>query len=210
MVVSAAETIDEISGGRFVLGLGAGHGGGGAQEFGYPSDKTVSRYDEALRIIVPLLRGETVTFAGNFHRADGAEVRPRGPRPGEVPLMLGGHSERTMTLAATHADTWSAFATTSSLPAAFEEMTGRLDRICEEVGRDPASIGRSVGVFVEPGDANVVEAMGLGETITGSTDQIAETLAGFADVGVTRVEIVPFPNTSDTLDRVVAAIDAII
>src|ERR1700694_4769970 len=71
MVASAAETLDEISGGRFVLGLGAGNLGGGAKGFGYPVDKTVSRYAEALEIIVPLLRGETVTFTGDYHHADG-------------------------------------------------------------------------------------------------------------------------------------------
>lgn len=210
MVVSAAETLDEISGGRFVLGLGAGHLGGGAKDFGYPPDKTVSRYAEALEIIVPLLRGESVTFKGEFHHADGAEVRPRGPRPGQVPLMLGGHSPRTMTLAATHADTWSAFATTSSLPGAFGTMIEQLDRICEGINRDPASIGRSVGVFVEPGDAKLAEAIGFGVAIAGSTDQITETIAGFADVGVTRVEIVPYPNTIDTLEQLAPVLAALV
>ena len=209
MVVSAAETLDEISGGRFVLGLGAGHPGGGAKEFGYPADKTVSRYAEALEIIVPLLRGKTVTFNGEFHCADGAEVLPRGPRPGQIPLMLGGHSPRTMTLAATYADTWSAFATTSSLPGAFVTMIEQLDKICEGIGRDPASIARSVGVFVEPGDAKLAEAIGFGVGITGSTDQITETIAGFADVGVTRVEIFPYPNTIETLERLTAVLGAL-
>jgi len=210
MVASAAETLDEISGGRFVLGLGAGHLGGGAKDFGYPADRTVSRYAEALEIIVPLLRGESVTFTGEFHRADGAEVLPRGPRPGRVPLMLGGHSPRTMGLAARHADTWSAFATTSSLPEAFAPMTQQLDRICSGIGRDPASIGRSVGVFVEPGNAHAAEALGFGVGITGSTDQIAETLAGFASVGVTRVEIFPYPNTIDTLEQLAAVLAALV
>jgi alkanesulfonate monooxygenase SsuD/methylene tetrahydromethanopterin reductase-like flavin-dependent oxidoreductase (luciferase family) len=210
MVVSAAETLDEISGGRFVLGLGAGHLGGGAKDFGYPTDKTVSRYAEALQIIVPLLRGKSATFAGEFHRADGAEVLPRGPRPGRVPLMLGGHSPRTMKLAATYADTWSAFATTSSLPAAFTAMIQQLERICEGIDRDPASIGRSVGVFVEPGDAKLAEALGFGVAITGSTDQIIETISGFADAGVTRVEIFPYPNTIDTLEQLAAVIAALL
>ena len=123
--------------------------------------------------------------------------------------MLGGHSPRTMTLAATHADTWSAFATTSSLPAAFAEMTDQLDRICEQIGRDPVSIGRSVGVFVEPGEAKIAEALGFGEVIAGSVDQIAETLAGFAEVGVTRVEIVPYPNTMDTLEQLAPSLAAL-
>jgi len=210
MVVRAAETLDEISGGRFVLGLGAGHGGG-ATELGYETDKGVSRYLEALEIIVPLLRGESgVRFNGAFHRADGVDVRPRGPRPGRVPLMMGGHSTRTITAAASYADTWSAYATSSSLPEAFRKLTEQLDRICEGIDRDPASIGRSVGVFVEPGEAKSAEATGFGVAITGSTDRITETIAGFADVGVTRVEIVPWPHTIDTLDRLAPAFASLI
>ena len=200
VVVHAAETLDEISGGRFVLGLGAGHGTGAFKDFGYPADKTVSRYLEALEIIVPLLRGASgVSFDGEFHRAEGAEVRPRGPRPGRVPLMMGGHSARTMTAAAAHGDIWSAYAVSSSLPEAFSAMTEQLDRICEGIGRDPSSIGRSAGVFVEPGNAKSAEATGFGVAITGSIDQITETIAGFAEIGVTRVEIWPWPHTIDTL-----------
>ena len=116
----------------------------------------MSRYAEALEIIVPLLRGESVTFTGQFHRAQGAEVMPRGPRPGRIPLMLGGHSPRTMGLAARYADTWSAYATVSSLPEGFRAMSTQLDLLCEGIGRDPGSIGRSVGVIVEPGDANTI------------------------------------------------------
>ncbi len=148
---------------------------------------------------MPLLRGQTVTFQGEFHQAHGAEIRPRGPRPGRVPLMMGGHSPRTMELAVTHADTWSAFATSSSLPAAFSPLTDRLDRVCDEVGRDPASIGRSVGVFVEPGAAKHAEATGFGEAITGSIDQIVDTIGQFASIGVTRVEVIPWPPTTDVV-----------
>jgi alkanesulfonate monooxygenase SsuD/methylene tetrahydromethanopterin reductase-like flavin-dependent oxidoreductase (luciferase family) len=201
MIVRAAEALDEISSGRFVLGLGAGHGGG-AESFGYAVDKPVTRYIEALEIIVPLLRGApSATLAGEFHHANDAEVRPRGPRPGRIPLMMGGHSTRTMTAAATHADIWSAYATSSSLPEAFAPMTAELDRICESLGRDPATIGRSVGVFVEPGNANSAEATGFGVAITGSSDQITETIAGFSDVGVTRVEVIPWPPSIDTVER---------
>ncbi len=201
MIVRAAEALDEISGGRFVLGLGAGHGGG-AESFGYPADKPVTRYLEALEIIVPLMRGApSSTFDGQFHRADDALVRPRGPRPGRIPLMMGGHSTRTMTAAAKYADTWSAYATSSSLPDAFATMIEELDRICESTGRDPASIGRSVGVFVEPGDAKSTEATGFGVAISGSIDQIVDTIARFSDVGVTRVEVVPWPPVIDTVEQ---------
>jgi alkanesulfonate monooxygenase SsuD/methylene tetrahydromethanopterin reductase-like flavin-dependent oxidoreductase (luciferase family) len=201
MIVRAAEALDEISEGRFVLGLGAGHGGG-AESFGYPVDKPVTRYLEALEIIVPLLRGaSSSTFDGEFHHVKNADVRPRGPRPGRIPLMMGGHSTRTMTAAATHADIWSAYATSSSLPEAFATMTGELDRICEGIGRDPTTIGRSVGAFVEPGDARSAEATGFGVAITGSIDQITETIGRFSAVGVTRVEVIPWPPSIDTVEQ---------
>jgi alkanesulfonate monooxygenase SsuD/methylene tetrahydromethanopterin reductase-like flavin-dependent oxidoreductase (luciferase family) len=162
----------------------------------------VTRYLEALEITVPLLRGEAaVTFEGQIHRVADAVVRPRGPRVGRVPLMLGGHAPRTMTAAARHADTWSAFPTTSSFPAAFRSMTLQLDRICDGIGRDPASIGRSVGVVVEPGSDRSAEETGFGVPITGSLDQITDTIAGFADVGVTRVEVHPWPQTIDVLEQ---------
>lgn len=134
-------------------------------------------------------------------RAEDAEVRPRGPRPGKVPLILGGHRTRTMAAAARHADIWSDFARTSSLPEGFSPLTEQLDRICEGIGRDPESIGRSVGVLVEPGEAKWTEAIGRGVAITGSIDQITETVASFAEVGVTRVEIIPSPHTIETLEQ---------
>ena len=209
MIARAAESLDEISGGRFILGLGAGHGGGAAW-FGFDTDRTVPRYLEALEVLVPLLRSDApVTFAGEFHRATDAEVRPRGPRAGRVPLMMGGHSPRTMTAAALHADFWSAFATTSSLPGAFAPMTEQLDRICANVDRDPRSIGRSVGVFVEPDSSGMAERLGLGLPITGSVGQITDTIGGFADVGVTRVEIHPLPHTIDALDKLAPVFEAL-
>jgi alkanesulfonate monooxygenase SsuD/methylene tetrahydromethanopterin reductase-like flavin-dependent oxidoreductase (luciferase family) len=88
MVASAAETLDEISGGRFVLGLGAGHGGAGAQAFGYPADRT-------------LCPSPASSIAPKPPRC-----RRTGPRPGRVPLMLGGHSPRTMDLAASSISTF--------------------------------------------------------------------------------------------------------
>ncbi len=169
---------------------------------GFDTDKTVSRYLEAVEIIVPLLRGEEpVTFEGQFHRADGVIVRPRGPRVGRIPLMMGGHATRTMTAAARHADAWSAYATSSSLPEAFRDMTFKLDQICDEVGRDPSSIQRSVGVIVDAGDESTAEQLGFGIPITGSPSEISQTVADFADIGVTRVEIMPWPPTLESVDR---------
>jgi alkanesulfonate monooxygenase SsuD/methylene tetrahydromethanopterin reductase-like flavin-dependent oxidoreductase (luciferase family) len=111
-----------------------------------------------------------------------------------------------MRLAARHADIWSAFATESSLPDWFEPMVGRLEEACLEVGRDPRTLERSVGVFVEPTDKREAEASGLGVPITGSPTEIAGTIARFEQIGVTRVEVMLWPGTEDSLDAVEPAI----
>jgi alkanesulfonate monooxygenase SsuD/methylene tetrahydromethanopterin reductase-like flavin-dependent oxidoreductase (luciferase family) len=202
LIVKSAETLDEISSGRFLLGLGAGHAGDQGATFGYPEDATVSRYEEALEIIVPALRGETVSREGRYHRVRELEIRPRGPRPGRIPLMLGGHGPRTMRLAARHADIWSGYATESSLPAWFEPMVKRLEEACEDVGRDPATLGRSIGVFVEPTDDGSAEATGFGVPLSGSSVEIAEAINRFGELGLNRVELMLWPGNQQSLAAV--------
>ena len=202
LTAKVAETLDEISAGRFLLGLGSGHAGRQGEAFGYPPDHTIGRFEEALHVLVPLLREGRADFAGQYHRAVNLEQRPQGPRPGGIPLMLGGHRERTMGLAVRYADIWSAYATESSLPDAFEPMLTQLDAICAAQGRDPASLGRSIGVFVEPTDDHRAEASGMGIPISGSLANIGHTLRSFGDMGVTRLELVLWPATPAALEAV--------
>ncbi|MDP9467942.1 MAG: LLM class flavin-dependent oxidoreductase [Chloroflexota bacterium] len=210
LTAKIAETIDEISGGRFLLGLGSGHAGKQGEAFGYPLDRTIGRYEEALQIIVPLLREGRADFHGEFHTAVDLLARPRGPRPGQITIMLGAHGPRTMRLAARHADIWSAYATESSLPAAFEPMLKALDEACADVGRDPASLGRSIGVVVEPTDDSGAEAADMGIPIRGTPTEIADTFKVFAGMGVTRLEVLLWPDTGpvvQALAPVLAALD---
>ena len=211
LTAKVVETIDEISGGRFLLGLGAGHAGKQGEAFGFPGDRTIGRYEEALQIIVPLLREGRADFHGEFHSAIDLEQRPRGPRPGGVPIMLGGHGPRTMRLAVQYADIWSAYATESSLPGVFDTMLAGLDTACGAAGRDPGSLGRSIGVWVESTDDHGVEAADLGVPITGTAEEIAGTLSTFAEMGVTRLELMVWPNTLAAVEAmrpVVAALDS--
>lgn len=207
LTAKVAETLDEISGGRFVFGLGSGHAGRQGEAFGYPPDHTVGRYEEALQIIVPLLREGRADFAGKYHRVVNLEHRPRGPRAGAIPLMLGGHQPRTMGLAVRYADIWSDYARDSSLPEAFEPVLRQLDAICVEQGRDPGSLGRSIGVIVEPLDEHNAEEAGLGVPIAGSAEEIAAQLRRFGDMGVTRVELVLMPPTMAALEAVAPVLE---
>src|SRR3954451_5636305 len=145
ITAKAVETLDEVSGGRFVFGLGAGHAGRQAHAFGLPEDHVVGRFAEAAEIIVPLLRGGHAEFEGTFHAARDLEQRPVGPRPGRIPIMLGAKGPRMLEVAARHADIWSWFAEERSDMAEFRPRLDAILAACEAIGRDPATIGRSAG-----------------------------------------------------------------
>ncbi len=200
ITVRAVETLDELSDGRFVFGLGAGSGDAEARAFGLPLDHVVSRFEDSLEIIMPMLRTGRAHHEGPYHQARDLESRPRGPRSGSIPLMLGAGGPRTIALAARHADIWSYYAQERSEPAEFVGRIQQLEAACEEIDRDPATIGRSAGIFVEPTDATGAEAVGLGVPVRGSADQVADAIHDFAAVGVTQVECMLWPPTIQSVE----------
>jgi alkanesulfonate monooxygenase SsuD/methylene tetrahydromethanopterin reductase-like flavin-dependent oxidoreductase (luciferase family) len=199
IAAKAVETLDEISGGRFVLGLGAGHAGRQGRAFGLPEDHTIGRFEEALEIIIPLLRDGQADFEGTFHAARDLVQRPRGPRPGGIPLMIGAKGPRMLRLAARHADIWSWFVEERSDLSEFGPRLAALEAACREVGRDPATIGRSAGIVVEP-TAVTGAAEAVGVPIRGSAAEIADGLRAFEAGGFDHLEIVPWPPTLDAVD----------
>jgi alkanesulfonate monooxygenase SsuD/methylene tetrahydromethanopterin reductase-like flavin-dependent oxidoreductase (luciferase family) len=199
ILAKAVETLDEISRGRFVFGLGAGHAGRQGHAFGLPEDRTVGRFEEALEIIVPLLRTGHAHFEGAFHAARELEQRPVGPRPGQIPIMIGAKGPRMLRLAARHADIWSWFVEERSDLSEFGPRLAALEAACLEVGRDPATIGRSAGIAVEPtsftGSAEV-----LGLPIRGSAAEIADGFRSFQAGGFDHLEVVLWPPTLEALE----------
>jgi alkanesulfonate monooxygenase SsuD/methylene tetrahydromethanopterin reductase-like flavin-dependent oxidoreductase (luciferase family) len=200
LTAKIADSIDEISGGRFIFGLGAGHAGTQGEAFGFPLDKTVGRYEEALEIIIPLLREGNASHDGEYHSASDLIQRPRGPRRNEIPIMLAGHGPRNIGLAVKHADIWSAFATERSLPEAFSDMMETVNEACEEQDRDPSTLGRSVGVFVEATGVHIGEDLGFGAPLAGSPQEIATQVHRFAEMGFTMLELVVLPDTDESVE----------
>jgi alkanesulfonate monooxygenase SsuD/methylene tetrahydromethanopterin reductase-like flavin-dependent oxidoreductase (luciferase family) len=200
LTVRVVETLDELSNGRFVFGLGAGSGDSEARAFGFPLDHVVSRFEDSLEIIMPMLRTGRANHDGSYHQARDLDSRPRGPRSGAIPLMVGAGGPRTIALAARHADIWSYYARERSEPAEFEPLVRKLETACEAIGRDPATIGRSAGIFVEPTDATGTEAVGLGVPVRGPAEQVADAIRAFSAVGVTQVECMLWPPTIATLE----------
>ena len=211
MIAKNAATIDEISAGRFILGLGAGHAGSGAHAFGLPEEAIYDRFEEALQIIVPLLRTGCADFAGTYHVARDLEQLPPGPRPGRIPLMLVAHGQKGYRHAARHADIWSCYATERSDLTELGPRISAFEAACTEVGRDPATVGRSAGVGVAPLSDGPYEGA-FGNAITGSAEQIADALRAFHAAGYSQVEILVEPMTMAGLEAmapVVELLDAV-
>ncbi len=208
LTAKAAETLDEISGGRFVFGLGSGVAGLEMRSFGMPDDHVFSRFEEAIQIIVPLLRGGHADFDGSFHTAQDLEHRPVGPRPGRIPLMMGAKGPKMLQLVVKHADIWSWYAEERSDVADVRPRLEALLAACEAGGRDPATIGRSVGVVVEPTSASGA-AGAFGEPIRGTPDQIAAAFRDFETAGFTHLEVIAWPQTAEALDALAPVLEVL-
>ncbi|MCI0346516.1 MAG: LLM class flavin-dependent oxidoreductase [Chloroflexi bacterium] len=206
ITAKAVETLDEISGGRFLFGLGAGHGyPGQAKAFGLPEDQFFARFEEALEIIVPLLRGGHASFEGTYHAARDLPQRPQGPRPGAIPLMIGGNGPRGQRAAAQHADIWSCYIEERAHVDEVAPRIASLRTICEELGRDFDSIGRSVGMYVQP-----LEAAGLKpNALSGSTAEIVDAILTFRDAGFTRLELMFGPGTMEAFEALAPVLERV-
>ena len=209
LTARAAETLNEISGGRFVFGFGSGHAGRQGEAFGFPPNYTVSRYEDALAIIAELRTSGRASYEGSYHTAVDLVMAPRPDGSPTIPLLLGGHRPRTMRLAVEHADIWSAFATTSSQPEAFADMLVALDAICNDVGRDPATLGRSIGVVVAAPGKPPEGLLADDEPIQGSIDQIAETLLRFAEMGCSRIEMLGAGDQDEIIEGLAPVVEAV-
>ena len=198
LLAKMADTVDEISGGRLILGLGAGWHEPEYRAFGYPFDHRVARFEEALTVIAGLLREGHVDFHGTYYEARDCELRPRGPRPNGPPLMIGSIGERMLGLTARHADAWNAWwDKTGNRAENIPALQDRIDAACREAGRDPATLERTVAVMLEVGPhaPSTMSAVPL----SGSSEELAAGLRAYADAGISHVQLWLEPNTLDGL-----------
>jgi len=148
LLARAAAAVDELSGGRLRMAVGAGWNEDEYQAFGLPFDHRVSRFEEAFEILRRLLAGERVTFDGRYHQvADAVLLPPPARRP---PLMVGGDGPRLLAATVPHVEAWNTwFNRFGNRPAALAPLNARIDEACERAGRDPATLTRSVCLLVE-------------------------------------------------------------
>jgi probable F420-dependent oxidoreductase len=216
LLAKMADTVDEISGGRLILGLGAGYHKFEYEAFGYPFDNKYSRFEEAIQIVHSLLKNGHVDFQGRFYSARECELKPRGPRPQGPPILIGSQGHKMLRLVGRYADMWNGFwDELSNSPHRLAEVHSRIDEACEEVGRDPATLARTVTVLVTDENSipywedsmsdSDIEAL---KPLKGAPADIAESLRRFADVGVSTIQIHLDPTTLKTIERLAPVLEA--
>jgi probable F420-dependent oxidoreductase len=196
LLAKMASTIDEVSGGRFILGLGAGWNRREFDAFGIPYDHRVSRFEQAFAIVRGLLAGERVTLEGDFHRADDAVLLP--PPARRTPLMIGSNGPRMLAIALPHVDAWNTwYVDYGNTAEGFAALNARITAAAEQAGRDPEQIARSACALVrlEGPAERVPEA----PPIEGPPERIAARLRELGEAGADEVILAASPITERSI-----------
>jgi len=204
LLAKQAATIDEISGGRLVLGLGAGWNETEFRAFGFPYDHRVDRFEESFTIIRTLLREGAIDFDGRFYQVRDCELLPRGLRPGGPPLMIGSNGPRMLRATMPYVDSWNSwFIDVGNRPTGIPALRDRVDEACRDVGRDPDGVERTVAVLVRlPSGSGRLQGAYAPDPVPpveGSAPEIAEVLRDFAREGIRHVQLVLDPITLESI-----------
>lgn len=196
MLAKKAATVDEISGGRLTLGLGAGWNRVEFDAFGFPYDHRTSRFEEAFTIIRTLVREGSIDFVGEFYTLREMDLVP--PARADTKILVGSNGPRMLRATMGHADMWNTwFVDYGNTAAGLDDLRRRVDEACVDLGRDPSEVERSAAVYVQL-SRGAGRLTGSGEKpqtppISGSGEEIASELGAIADAGIGHIQVVLDP-----------------
>ena len=197
LLAKMAVTADGVSGGRLLLGLGAGWYDPEYLAFGFPTDHRVARFAEALQIIGPLLRGDRLTFAGRYHQVRDAVLLPPPDRP--IPILVAGHRPRMLRLTARYADAWNT--AWFGLPdGRLGQRLGDMHSALQAENRDPATLRWTVGM-----DCELTDAGQTGGSFAGAAGELARAIDAYERLGIDDLIVSLQPSTQQGLDRMARA-----
>lgn len=200
VLAKMAVTLDHISGGRIILGLGAGWHEPEFKAFGLPFDHLVDRFEEACEIIVPLVKQGGTNVTGTYVSAPDCAMLPAPER--EIPVLIASFKPRMLGLTAKYADLWNTawFGDVSAIA----EARAAVEAACRDAGRDPSTLEITVGVSVsyEPGDTEIDSK----KIIAGTTEEIADAFRRYRDAGVSHLICAVDPLTEQTLSNLAESI----
>ena len=213
MLAKQAATVDAISDGRLVVGLGAGWNRREYDAFGFPYDRRVSRFDEAFTIIRTLLRDGEIDFHGEFYDVDRCVLHPRSPRVGGPPLMVGSTGARMLGITLPYVDAWNIWwSQYGNTAEGFAREKARTDGLISAAGRSPTDVEATAAVFVRLADGagrQMGDYDGGPEVdpVTGSPAEIAEQLRAWEAAGAAHVQLVVDPITQGSIEWLADVID---
>ncbi|HVA87165.1 MAG TPA: LLM class flavin-dependent oxidoreductase, partial [Candidatus Saccharimonadales bacterium] len=200
LLAKIAATIDAIAGGRLILGVGCGWHEPEYQAFGFPFDHRVGRFDEALQIIAPLVRGERVTFEGRWNAVTDSVLLPPPVRP--IPILVAAKGERMLQLTVRHANQWNA-AWFGRPNDRYHGRVADLRKALAAEARDPATLEITVGLMLDPGSS--IDRAGAPETLPPDARVMADVFADWSALGVGHVQVRCDSLTDTVIDAVVEA-----
>lgn len=199
MLAKTAATVDEISGGRLVLGLGAGWNRTEFDAFGLPFDHRASRFEESFGVIRRLLSSERVTLDGRFFHVDDAVLLPTPAR--RPTLMIGSSGERVLQTALPHVDVWNTwYDLYGNTPEGFAVENAKIDEAAVRAGREPDDVERSACIRVvldRSADERPVDP--ACPPLEGTAERIAGGLRAMAQAGADEVILVVTPITEASI-----------
>jgi alkanesulfonate monooxygenase SsuD/methylene tetrahydromethanopterin reductase-like flavin-dependent oxidoreductase (luciferase family) len=205
MLAKQAATVDAISQGRLIVGLGAGWNRREFDGFGFPYDRRVSRFEEALAIIVPLLREGRATYHGEFYEVDDCLLDPQPIREGGPPIMLGSNSPRMLSIGLPVADSWNVWwSIYDNSVERFAEIKAEVDAVMPEGRRVEATA--AVLVTLPGGKGRLMGEAYDSRVTTVTPDDLADHVRGLAEVGAKHVQLVLDPITTESVDTIGAAL----
>jgi probable F420-dependent oxidoreductase len=199
VLAKMAATVDEISGGRLVFGVGAGWNEAEFGAFGVPYDHRVARFEESYEIVRRLLDGERVTFHGTYAQVDDAILLPRPAR--RPTLMVGSSGKRMLAITLPTADAWNTwFDEYGNSLDGYAALRDRIDDACLSAGRDPSDVERSVCTLIalDGGSGERSAPAGM-QAVGGSMRDVGEHLRGLEELGVAEVILVADPITEGSV-----------
>lgn len=212
MLAKMAATVDGISAGRLVLGLGAGWNEREYAAYGFPFDHRISRFEEAFTIVRTLLREGRTDFHGTYYDVEDCVLDPGPTRAGGPPIMLGSTGARMLRIGLPHVDLWNTWwSGYGNSPDEFARLRDRVEAAAAEAGRAPGAVGATAAVLVQFGDG-AGRVMGDSSyraevrPVPGDAAALAEHLQQMADAGAVHVQLVLDPITVDTIAAAGAAL----
>ena len=206
VLAKKAATVDEISGGRLVLGVGAGWNQVEFEAFGLPYDRRFARFAEAFTIVRTLLKEGRIDHRGEFYTLVDCELLPRPSRPGGPPLLIGSNGPRMLALTLPYVAAWNSWYTDfDNDPERVAPLVATIDAACREAGRPPEEVTKTVALYIGFGGQPIRRTGGI--PLDGHSDEIIRHLRVIESAGVGQIQAVLDPVIPESIEKLAEIAD---